>query len=172
MKSRVRVAGHPVHPMFVMFPIALLPIMLGLDALYAFLGDEAFWRIGFWAALAGLGTALVAIVTGIPDMAAIPDGTKAHRKGIFHAVVGVTIALVYAAGLWARWDAGTDRFALAAGIDAVGLLLVSVQGWLGGELVYKHHVGVKTAREGGEPVTPEGAAARRAARADARRPGA
>lgn len=152
MRSRLRVAKHPLHPMVVMFPTALLPLMVALDALQAYLGDEAFWTVGFWVAvLGGLGT-LAAIATGLPDLAGLPDGTRAHRKAAFHFVVGLTILGVYAAATWARMGSSADRFGLAFGIDVVGLLLVTVQGWLGGELVYKHHLGVDAPEEGAEPT--------------------
>lgn len=157
MESRVRVARHPVHPMLVMFPTALLPLLLVFDALYLWMGDTLFWTAGFWIAAAGLATTLLAIAAGIPDMAAIPDGTRAHRTGVFHAIVGTTILLSFAASLWVRWPAGSapDGFALAGAIDVLGVLLVTAQGWLGAELVYRHHIGVKSPAEGGDPVVLE-----------------
>lgn len=152
MRSRLRLAKHPVHPMVVMFPMALLPLLLALDGLQAYLGDEGFWRVGFWVALLGGLATLAGIATGIPDLAGIPDGTRAHRKAAFHFVVGLTILATYAAAAWARMGSPADRFGLAVGLDVAGLLLVTVQGWLGGELVYKHHMGVSGADEGGDPT--------------------
>lgn len=173
MRSRFRIAGHPAHPMLVMFPVALLPLLLVLDAVHWYTGDAGVWTAGFWVAAVGLVTTVVAIVPGIVDMAAIPDGTRAHRTALFHAIVGTSILIVYAAGVWARWPAGSgpEEFALAAGIDVLGTLLVSVQGWLGGELVYRHHIGVRTEAEGGDPVALTPASEKRASRGDARRPG-
>lgn len=171
MESRARVARHPLHPMLVMFPTALLPLLLFMDVLAWWTGDAAFWTAGFWVAVAGVATTILAVVAGIPDMAAIPDGSRAHRTALFHAVVGTTILLVFAATTWVRWNVGTERLTLATVVDVVGVLLVSVQGWLGGELVYRHHLGVKSAAEGGEPVALTTAAERRAERGHARRPG-
>lgn len=154
MRSKARLARHPMHPMLVMLPAALFPILLLADVLLWWTGDATFWRAGFWMAALGVLGTLAAMVPGIIDMSAIPDGTKAHRTGLWHAIVGTAILLAYAAATWIRWSAGDDTgtFGLAAGVDALGLLLVTVQGWLGGELVYRHHVGVLTDREGGEPV--------------------
>lgn len=154
MRSKARLARHPMHPMLVMFPTALFPLLLLADVLHAWTGDALFWNAGFWLASLGVLSTIAAMVPGIVDMSAIPDGTKAHRTGLWHALVGTATLLAYAAAAWVRWSAGPDTgsFGLAAGIDALGVLLVSVQGWLGGELVYRHHVGVLTDREGGEPV--------------------
>ena len=154
--------------MLIVVPSALFPLLLLLDAVHFFSGDDAAWRVGVWVALAGLAGTLAAIVPGVVDMARIPDGTRAHRTGLIHAVIGTLILAAYAAAAWVRFDAGTDRFLVAAVLDVVGTLLVTAQGWLGAELVYRHHVGVKTPAEGGDPVTLTGPA-RKPGRGDARR---
>lgn len=158
MRSRARLFRHPMHPMLVMFPTALFPLLLVLDALHLFLGDEAFWRVGFWVAALGVLTTVAAIIPGTIDMAAIPDRTKAHRTGAIHAVVGTLVLLLYVGALAARWPAGSppEGLALAMGLDVAGLLAVSAQGWLGGELVYRHHIGVLSEPEGGEPTALAG----------------
>lgn len=159
MRSRFRIAGHPAHPMLVMFPTAMLPLMVLMDGLHWYTQDAGVWTAGFWIAVAGLVTTLVAIVPGLVDLAAIPNETRAHRTALFHFIVGMTILAVYVAAVWARWPAGSGpegAFVLAASIDVVGTLLVTLQGWLGGELVYKHHIGVRTTAEGGDPVVLTG----------------
>ena len=169
MQSRVRILGHPVHPMLVVVPSALFPLLLLLDAVHFFTGDDAVWRAGFWVAAAGVVTTLVAMVPGIVDMARIPDGSRAHRVALFHFVLGTLTLVAYVAATWVRWGAGTDRFLLAAGVEVLGTLLVVAQGWLGSELVYKHHVGVNTPAEGGDPVTLEGGSRSPPGQGDARR---
>lgn len=154
MRSKARLLRHPMHPMLIVFPTALFPLLVVLDALHWGFGDDAFWTVGFWVAALGVLTTLAAMVPGTVDMMRIPDGTKAHRTGVWHATVGTLTLLAYAASVWGRWPAGSgpERFGLALGIDVLGVLLVTVQGWLGGELIYRHHVGVPTEREGAEPV--------------------
>lgn len=154
MRSKARLAGHPLHPMLVMFPTALFPLLLLADLLHLWTGDATFWTVGFWLAALGVLTTLAAIVPGTIDMSGIPDGTRAHRTGLWHAILGTATLLAYGAAAWARWPAGSgpDAFGLAVGIDVLGVLLVTAQGFLGAELVYRHHVGVMTDREGGDPV--------------------
>lgn len=178
MRSKARLAGHPLHPMLVMFPVALLPLLLLLDVAHLVFAGGPFWEIGFWIASLGVVTTLVAMVPGIVDMAHIPDATRAHRTGVYHAILGTLILFVYAGSLAARWPVGSepDRFWIAAGLDLLGMLLVTAQGYLGGELVYRHHVGVQTPEEGGEPVillaSPRESRTDRASREAARRRGA
>lgn len=153
MRSRVTLLKHPLHPMLVMFPVALLPVMVLLDLVAWASGADGLWVAGFWIALAGVVMTLLAIGPGILDLAAIPNESRAHRVALFHLGVGIFILVVYAAAVWARWPAGNlPTPALALGIDIVGTVAVFVQGWLGGELVYKHHVGVDAPEEGGEPT--------------------
>lgn len=144
--------------MLVMFPMALLPLMILLDGLHGWTGDVGLWTAGFWVAVAGLVTCAVAIVPGLVDLSAIPNETRAHKTAVFHMIVGFTILATYAAALWVRWPVGSgpDRFVLGAAVDIIGALLVTLQGWLGGELVYKHHMGVRTVAEGGDPVALTG----------------
>lgn len=169
MESRVRVARHPLHPMLIVFPSTLFPLLLLMDVLAWWLGNDAFWSIGVWLAGAGVVTTLAAMVPGIVDMAAVPDESRAHRTVLWHFIVGTATLVAYAAGTWLRWNAGTDRLLLATVVDVVGVLLVTAQGWLGGELVYKHHLGVKTVAEGADPVTLTGATRAPSERGDARR---
>lgn len=156
MRSRVRVLGHPAHPMLVMFPAAMLPLLLVLDIVHLWTGEASAWTAGFWIAAFGAVTTILAALPGIVDFTGIPNGTRAQRIAVFHLVVGVTVLVAYAAALFVRWPIGsTDQFALGFGIDIVGASLIGLQGWLGGDLVYRHHMGVKTRAEGGDPVPIE-----------------
>lgn len=155
MRSRVTVLGHPLHPMLVMFPVALLPLLVVLDAVAIYGGGSAgVWTAGFVAAAVGGVLTVVAIVPGIVDLAAIPDGTKAHRTAFRHFVVGMLILALYGAGAYLRWpmDAAPAQPFWVLGLDVIGTLAVTVQGWLGAELVYRHHIGVRGPGEGAEPT--------------------
>lgn len=153
MRSRVRVAGHPLHPMLVALPTAVFPLLAVLDVVPRFAAvDDGYWAAGFWLAVVGLLTGLAAAVPGFVDMRAIPDGTRAHRTGIWHAVVGTGILVAYAASVWTRLTLGADGGTVFLATDVLGVLLVTVQGFLGGELVYKHHLGVNASEEGGQPT--------------------
>lgn len=153
MRSRLTVLKHPLHPLLVMFPVAFLPLLLVLDGLAWYYGADALWLAGFWIAMAGLVMTVLAVLSGVLDLSAIPDGSRAHRVAVFHFVVGMVILAVYAAAVWVRWPVeSVPRAGLATGIDLVGTLVVTLQGWLGAELVYAHHIGVYAPEEGGDPT--------------------
>lgn len=175
MQSRVRVARHPTHPMLVMFPTAMFPLLVLLDVLaYYFRGDLTFWSVGFWVAIVGAVSTVAAMIPGIVDLAAIPDDTPAHRTAFWHFLNGCLILVLFLAAIAVRWPAGSGdaRLLWATIVDVVGVIAITVQGWLGGELVYKHHIGVLSLQEGADPVLLKQAeTGSRVARADARRPG-
>lgn len=154
MQSRARLAKHPLHPMLVTVPTALFPLLLLLDGLYVWRGDDAFWTVGVWIAGAGVVTTLAAMIPGLVDLAGIPSETRAHRTAATHFAFGVATLGAYALATWSRWPAGSvaESATWPVAIDVAGVLLVAAQGWLGAALVYKHHLGVIDAREGGEPV--------------------
>lgn len=157
MRSRVTLLRHPVHPILVMFPVALFPLLVVFDGLAWYFGDVGMWAAGFWAALVAGAITAVAIVPGIVDLSAIPNASRAHRIATFHLIVGFTILAGFAVTIWARWpvSAAPRSPTLVLGIDAAGAVLVTLQGWLGGELVYKHHIGVDAPEEGGDPTRLE-----------------
>ncbi|HLE95861.1 MAG TPA: DUF2231 domain-containing protein, partial [Candidatus Thermoplasmatota archaeon] len=111
MRSRARIFRHPLHPMLVVFPTAIFPLLLFLDVLRA-LGAAIGPSVPFWLAVAGVATTLAAIVPGVIDLAAIPDRSRAHRVAFVHFVVGTVTLAAYAAAAWTRWPAGPDRVGL------------------------------------------------------------
>ncbi|MHB8603614.1 MAG: DUF2231 domain-containing protein [Thermoplasmatota archaeon] len=161
MRSHVHVARHPLHPMIVVFPTAMFPLLVVLD-IVELVGLTAsgagLGAAGFWVAAVGLVGTLAAISIGIVDLAAIPDEARAHRTAFIHFAVGLAIAAAYAVATVARFPGGpvSPSASLLLVIDIVGALLVTVQGFLGGELVFKHHIGVLAADQGADPVELKG----------------
>ena len=146
MKSRLTVAGHPLHPMVVAFPIALYSAALVCDVLYV-IGHDAFWfKMAFWCIAFGVITNIGAAATGLPDfLAVMRERTDTRRPATSHLVFGVSLLVLQSLNLVLRNGgeppAGGSAMPLLVNIVAAGLL--GVQGWYGGELVYRHFVGVE-----------------------------
>lgn len=152
MKSRMHLFGHPLHPMLIAFPTAIFPLLLLLDGLRLFTGD-AYEGAAFWLTLAGIAATLAAMVPGIVDLAAIPNASRAHRTAVVHLVGGIVVLALYGVGALVRWPVGSVPSAvLALGVDGLGVLAITVQGWLGGHLVFHHHLAVLSKEEGAEPT--------------------
>lgn len=143
MESRLKVLGHPVHPMLVMFPFALLVTAVFFDVVDALGGSGTFAEVAYWNISVALVMGLLAAAAGSFDLFAIPVGTRAKRIGLTHAAANLAVILLFAA-VWAvRFNADSKAAggALIA-IEVVGLGILGISGWLGGELVDRLGVGV------------------------------
>ncbi|XTZ17012.1 DUF2231 domain-containing protein [Micromonospora echinospora] len=143
MESRLKVLGHPVHPMLVMFPFALLVSAVFFDIVDTLGGSAVFGEIAYWNITVGLVMGLLAAIAGSFDLLAIPTGTRAKRIGLTHAAANLAVVLLFAAVWVVRFnaDSRTAGGALIA-IEVVALAILGVSGWLGGELVDRLGVGV------------------------------
>lgn len=142
MKSTAHVNGHPIHPMLIPYPFALLSSALAFDAGARTAGRAEWARTASHLTNAGLSTALAAALPGIVDyFGTVPRHTRARRSATQHAICNVSALLCFAlARAQRREDASLPDGALA--LEGLGTGLLFLGGWLGGVLVYHEHVGV------------------------------
>jgi uncharacterized membrane protein len=114
------------------------------------------WRdyIAFYALLAGIIGAAAAAVFGIVDWLAIKD--RAVKKvADWHARLNVIALLVFAASFYLRTTGGAQwiggSYTVPVLLSVVGVVLITISGYLGGELVFRHGVAVNPQHDrGGE----------------------
>lgn len=141
--SRAALAGHPLHPMFIHFPVAALIGLVGSDLAW-FFTDDPFWaRAGLWLAGIGAVGGWLASGLGLIDLLLV-QRIREKITAWCHAVIAVMM-LSLASLNWAlRYRGGAEQLAgwefylsvLTAG-------LIAVAAYLGGRLVYEHAVGVE-----------------------------
>jgi uncharacterized membrane protein len=161
MESRVKLLGHPVHPMLVVIPLGLFIGAVVFDAIALWRHSTALGTVGFWNIAGGVVGGLFAAVFGLVDWLAIPSGTRAKHIGLWHAGSNVIAIVCFAAIWWLRY---TDvQFLATPGLlvmEVIALLFGAVGGWLGGELVDRLGVGVDN---GANLNAPNSVSGRRAA---------
>lgn len=143
METRIRVLGHPVHPMLIVLPLGLLSTAAVFDVLYVITGNADLATFSYWAVLVGVLGGLSAAIFGVIDWMAIPKETRARRLGALHGSGNVVVVLLFASSWLARGGSGPylpDILPMLLAVIAVGIALVTA--WLGGELVYRLRVGV------------------------------
>jgi uncharacterized membrane protein len=86
MESRVKLAGHPVHQMLIVFPLGLLATAVVFDVIFLVTDDSLWTQAACFMIGAGVITGLAAAVPGAVDWLAIPRGTRAKRIGLVHGV--------------------------------------------------------------------------------------
>ena len=66
--STAQIAGHPIHPMLIPFPIAGFVATFLVDVALKSTGDEFWYRMGLWLLGAALIFAALAAVAGLIDV--------------------------------------------------------------------------------------------------------
>jgi uncharacterized membrane protein len=142
MESKAKFAGHPVHPMLIVFPLGLLATAVIFDIIYLVSGNSQWTVVAYYMIGAGVIGGLAAAVFGTLDWIAIPTGTRARRIGLWHGVGNVVVvALFILSWLLRRTNPELPPTgAIVAGV--CGVVIACVTGWLGGELVDRLGVGV------------------------------
>jgi uncharacterized membrane protein len=143
METRVKLMGHPVHPMLIVFPLGLLSTAVIFDILYLVTGNEELAFFSFWAIAAGVIGGLAAALFGLIDWLAIPTGTRAKAIGATHGIGNVVIVGLFAVSWFLRLDApafGSNLLPFVLGLIGVAIALFTA--WLGAELVYRLRVAV------------------------------
>ncbi|HZR83882.1 MAG TPA: DUF2231 domain-containing protein [Candidatus Binatia bacterium] len=142
MESRAKVAGHPLHPMLITFPLGLLPTAFLFDLIALASGSRVWSLVAFYMMGAGIVGALIAAVPGAIDWLAIPSRTRAKRIGTYHGVGNVVVLLLFATAWFLRRNVPEMPPTTSLVLAFLGIALALVTGWLGGELVDRLGVGV------------------------------
>ena len=95
MYSKVKIAGHPVHPMLIAFPVAFYTAALVCYIVYNN-NDNPFWfKVALVANVAGVAMAALAAIPGFIDWLFIPPDSSAKKTGLFHMVCNVLALVCY-----------------------------------------------------------------------------
>ncbi|MEH2208641.1 MAG: DUF2231 domain-containing protein [Nostoc sp.] len=140
--STVAIAGHPLHPLSVIFPIAFLAAALGSDIGY-WLTDDFFWaRASLWLIGLGLGGGILASAIGLSDFVKI-ERVRKRAAGWTHLILNVSILVLSLVNFLLRLgDAESRIVPWGLLISLVVGTLTSASGWFGAELSYRHKIGV------------------------------
>ena len=142
MKSKAHLKGHPIHPMLILFPIAFLTGSLIFDLAAWLRDDQDLWRLGYWLQIAGVLTGLLAAIPGIIDFIyTVPPKSSAKTRGAKHGITN-TINLLLFLGVWFYRQKNDPAPAVIISLELIGVIGLTIAGWMGGTLVYRNQVGV------------------------------
>jgi uncharacterized membrane protein len=148
MESKAKVMGHPIHPILVPFPLGLLTTSVVFDVVHLLAGGARWAEISFWLIAVGVLGGLLAAVFGLVDWLAIPSGTRAKTIGLAHGLSNVVMVALFAVSWLLRSGDTGDPGVLPIVLSFMGVGLASLEGYLGGELVFRMGIGVA---EGANP---------------------
>ena len=162
MASPASISKHPIHPMLVALPIGLWIFSLASDVIYAMGWGGVTWKeTALFTMAGGIVGALLAAVPGLIDLLSITNG-KVKKIGIWHMSLNLVVVALYAINFWFRYSASVSA-GTTIWLSVIGIGLLGVSGWLGGEMVYVHGVAVEPQgagiqQEGEDRSTPRRAA--------------
>jgi uncharacterized membrane protein len=154
--TTAKIGSHPLHPMLVPFPIVLLSATFACDLAYwqtarPFWAEAAFWSLGAAIVMAAL--AAVAGFTDFLGNAAVRD----LRDAWYHMIGNVTAVVLALISFWIRYQYGVEQGARPWGLvlSTIIVILLVYTGWKGGDLVYRHRIGMhpEAPAEGGASLT-------------------
>lgn len=142
MKSKANIKGHPLHQMLVGFPIAFFAGTLFFDLLGFVRSDLYFEKTAFYLNIAGIATALLAAVPGIVDFRyTVPPQSSAKKRAVKHGLINTSVVILFVLAIILRKDDGQNAVVVVC-IDMIGVVLLTIAGWLGGTLVTRNQIGV------------------------------
>src|ERR1700679_963107 len=141
-RSTVQIAGHPIHVMLVPFVIAFYTGAFAADLAFAYTADPFWARGAFWLLVGAVLVSVFAATIGLIDFLAEPR-IRALSEAWWHFAANALASLISIADLYLRHiagvEAGSQRYVWLSGIV---FLLMLFAGWMGGQMVYRHQVGV------------------------------
>lgn len=156
MKSQFSIRGHPLHPALVGLPIGLFVWTLVSDVIYLITDNIMWYDIAFYTGIAAIVTALAAALPGFGDFFTMPMSSRTRIIATAHMVGNLTLVTLFVIAAIIAFDhgalAGTERTIVVL-LHVIGVGILGLTGFLGGQMVYFHRLAVVAEGEPGtEPV--------------------
>jgi uncharacterized membrane protein len=142
-RSTAKIGGHPIHPMLVQFPIVCFIAVLATDIVFINNQNPGWATASRYLLVIGLVMAALAAVAGLTDF--LGDKRVQGADAIKHAIANVTAVVLELVNLILRLHTNEPIGGIGIILSAVVVLILLYSGWKGGELVYRHGIGVDDA---------------------------
>ena len=145
MRSKASIDGHPLHPALIPFPFAFLCGALGFDLAGRLFANPGWWATGFYLAVVGVASALLAAIPGFIDYArTVPPRSDGHSRATSHMMLALASVALFAVAAALRHDSLTRPDAIVLGLEIIGALILGAAGSMGGNLVVRDQISVDT----------------------------
>ena len=141
-KSTASIAGHPIHPMLIPFPVAFLVATLVCDLVFWRTGNAALVTATLYLLGAALIMAALAALAGLTDF--LGESRIRTLSAAWHHMIGNVIVVLLSVWNWfLRYTDGEAAVLPTGMLISFGVvLLLLYTGWRGWEMVYRHRVAV------------------------------
>ena len=141
LRSTAQIAGHPIHPMLVPFPIVCFVGTLVTDIAYWRTAQMMWADFSAWLLTVGMIMGVLAAIAGLIDF--LGNRLIRTQRPAWPHMIGNIVVLLLALlnALVHTRDAWTSVVPIGLILSAVVVLILPVTGWLGWSMVYRHGVG-------------------------------
>jgi uncharacterized membrane protein len=141
-KSTASIAGHPIHPMLIPFPIAFLVTAFATDLVFWWTQDSNWATVSMWLLGAGIVAALLAALFGFTDFFGEPR-IRNLSDAWLHMIGNLTAVLLALLNWYIRYrSGGAGVLPWGIWLSLATVLLLFFNGWKGWTLIYRHRVAV------------------------------
>ena len=137
---------HPIHPILVHFPIALLTASVIFDMLALRWRSDSFRDASFYTLIGGVGGALLSVISGNIEKESLKQSFLLDEVLQQHEVLGIATLWIFigllVVRLLMRRGKLKERPPVYVALGAFGIVVLTVAGYFGGSLVYEFGAGV------------------------------
>ena len=146
--------SHPLHPIIVHFPIALLITAILFEVLELVLKQDFLRKASTWLLGLGFLGGLVATATGVlaeeaAEDSGVPESAIELHESLAFATLGAFALMI--AIRWLQRKRNIPHNVLLA-VGLIGVALLGLTGYFGGDLVYRYGAGVDRAALTSKPA--------------------
>ena len=143
---------HPLHPMIVHFPIALLITSVLFDAASHIFKRESLRDGALWLLVLGLIGGIAAAIAGdwaeeAAEKAGIAESLIKTHESLAFVTLGI-FGVLFLWRIFMRNQFSGQLLAIYLLVATIGVGTLSATGYYGGDLVYKHGAGVNVVSHG------------------------
>ncbi|HEX3672370.1 MAG TPA: DUF2231 domain-containing protein [Candidatus Cybelea sp.] len=139
MQGKATLGGHPLHPMLVTFPIGCFVAAVVSDVISIWAGPVFWAAMSTWLILFGIAGALLAAFFGFVDYISAPMTVRAKSIAAWHMTLNIAAIVIFG---WACAIRFLDHTSVAGyALTGLGIVLIGISGWMGGEVAHRHLVG-------------------------------
>lgn len=140
-QSTAKIGGHPIHPMLVPFPIVCFILTFVADIFFLHTNDHPWATASRILLVIGLVMAALAAVAGLTDF--LGEKRIQGSDAIKHALANVTAVVLELVNLFLRWHNDAAIGKIGVYLSGIVVVILLYSGWKGGDLVFKHGMGVQ-----------------------------
>jgi uncharacterized membrane protein len=148
MHTPASIRKHPIHPMLIVFPIGLGVFSLACDLIrLAGASGDTWATVALVSMVGGFIGALCAAGPGFIDLLYYKGGApRVKNIALTHMTINLIAVVLYAVNIWLRVSNPSSigpNISTPVILSIIGVALLCVSGWLGGQMVHVYGVGVE-----------------------------